>query len=137
MWIGNDIFPVCPPEVPDGLPNLITLSDQIAASREIDVTVIESPPASGKSEHVFMVLTKVNGVPVDAVITSVNAVTESLKGGIGVETPPFDTMAVATGFQSLGIDLSDGLNSTKTILITVEYVDGDNTLQGAILVSAW
>lgn len=84
-----------------------------------------------------MVLTALNGVPVDAVITSLRAVTESEEEGIGVVSPPYVATAVATGFQSIGIDLSDDLTSTKTMIITVEYVDGDNTLQGATLVSDW
>lgn len=146
MWLGNELFPLCPPEVPPGLPNLITLTAgqaaimeklELAASQEVDVTAVKSPRASSKSEFVFMVLTKVNGVPVDAVITAVTAVTESEEDGIGIQTPPFDTSAVSTGFQSLVLDVSDNLTSTKTVIISVEYVDGDSTLQGTVLVSDW
>lgn len=183
MWIGNDLIPVCPDEIPPGLPSLLALttgqadimdklewakldiealsaqlaagqaeliekldwakmdiealSAQLAANREIDVTAVKSPRASGKKDHIFMVFTTVNGVPVDAVVTSVTAVTESEEDGIGVVSPPYDIAAVSAGFQSVDVDVSDDLSSTKTVIITVEYIDGDNTLQGATLVSDW
>jgi hypothetical protein len=142
MWVGDAFGPYCPP-IP-GLPNLLgiqadiaALSAGIAAQNSFEVSAVKSPPASN-SDPAYVVLTKLNGLPTDATITSVLAMTESPGDGIGSESVPFSTSAVSAGLQQLDLELPEELEGIKTILIVVEGDDGDgNTLNGSVLVSQW
>jgi len=141
MFVGDAFGPFCPP-VP-GLPSLLSLqadiaalSADIAAQTSLDVSAVKSPPAS-KSDPTLIVLTKLNGLPTDATITSVLAMVETPEG-ISAEAMSFSTAAVSTGLQQLDVELPDDLDGTKTLLIVVEGDDGDgNTINGSVLVSQW
>ena len=140
MFVG-DAYDTCPVL---GLPSLVSieadiaaLAAEIASQSSFEVTAVKSPPAS-KDDPTLIVLTKLNGLPTDASITSVMAMTESADDGIGAHAVPFSTAPVAPGLQQLDVELPDDLDSTKTLLIIVEGTDGGGaTINGSVLVSHW
>ncbi len=145
LWIGNDIFPVCPEEVPPGLVNLLSLEagqaelmdkldalmEQSESSCSVEVKARHSASASVMSTDVLAVLTTLEGVPTDADVLAVTAVTESKASGIGAVALDFSAAPVTTGLQSLEVDIPGGIGKVRHLVIEVEHaVDEDTSCAG-------
>jgi hypothetical protein len=159
LWIGF----LCPDEVPEGVPNLAlmsadlaeilvgidwakediealqealaALSDELASKPSaIELEVISSNAASGSSQ-VFLVLSKVHGVPTTAAL-SVTAAPESGPGGFSLVPVSSASLELAPGVQQVTVDVQGSLNSTHTFLIIAERALPDDVYQyGSTLTS--
>ena len=97
--------------------------------------VVRSSRASGRDTE-LLVLSSLNGVPTDAVVTSVTAFSESRRDGFGSTPLAFTTTPVLTGVQAVSVILPGRNSSTKTVLITVERIlDEANSQFGSTLAS--
>lgn len=154
LWIGF----LCPDEVPDGSPNLglisadlVEILDGIDWAKEdiesimesltniidgladtavpatIELEVASSKNASGKS-RVFLVLSKVHGVPTTATL-SVLAAPESGQSGFSLVPVSAASVELAPGVQQVSVDLERSLKKTKTFLINAERLSPDDEMQ--------
>ena len=161
MWIGF----LCPDEVPEGVTNLSLIAadlgqilndvewakedieaiqEQLEAlveqlsqgetTTEIDIEVVSSSRLSGPT-RVFLVLTKVGGVPTTAGLTA-TAAPDSGGSAYSLVAVNSASVELAPGVQQLTVDVSGALNSTNTFLITAERIAPDQSLQyGATMTS--
>ena len=140
MWIGNAIFPVCPAEVPPGLVSLLSLEsgqedlmaklDELLAgagsSCVVEVKARHSASASVMSTDVLAVLTTLDGLPADAPVVAVTAITESPAAGIGALAVDFAATPVSLGLQSVEVDIPGGIGSVRHLVIEVEHAGDDD-----------
>jgi hypothetical protein len=161
LWIGV----LCPDGVPDGTTNLglmaldlaeilagidwakedietiledlATLKDEHASNvvpTAIELDVTHSDPASGKSQ-VFLVLSKVHGVPTTAAL-SVTAAPASGQSGFSLVPVSFTLVELAPGVQQLTVEVDGNLSSTQTFLIIAEIMLAEESfLYGSTLTS--
>jgi hypothetical protein len=139
LWIGDAMFPACPPDVPPGfeLPSILKLTEALAAfhadflaSQEIDVEA--SKVTYSRGLEAMVVLTKLNGVPTDAKITSVVALVPDPPGVI-YRPVPYDATPVGPGVQMLSITVPPLI---PMILVEVEYTTPEGfLLKGSSLVN--
>jgi hypothetical protein len=161
LWIGF----LCPDEVPPDVPNLNLVAmdvveildgidwvkDDVQAINEqladivekldtfvipaaVELEVTHSNAASSSSQ-VFLVLSKVNGVPVTAAL-SVTAAPVSGPSGFSLVPVSSTSVELAPGVQQVTAELNGSLNKTNTFLISAELLLPDDTVQyGATLTS--
>jgi hypothetical protein len=120
--------------VSDNVDDLQLIKDQIAqlqlqtgdGAQKIDISISE---ADGKES--FLILTTVNGLPVDVSIDQILIVKK--KGEISILTPAdYETTALDEGLFTLKID-KKAFKDKKSIELLVSFSDDGNRLYGAIL----
>jgi hypothetical protein len=120
--------------VRDNVDDLQLIKDQITqlqlqtgdGAQKIDISISE---ADGKES--FLILTTVNGLPVDVSIDQILIVKK--KGEISILTPAdYETTALDEGLFTLKID-KKAFKDKKSIELLVSFSDDGNRLYGAIL----
>ena len=161
LWIGI----LCPDEVPEHAPTLGEITAELAEVLDgidwakedigkimedleaiiehqksnvvpatIELEVVDSNKASSKSE-VFLVLSKVHGVPTTANL-SVAAVPFSNPSGFSLVPVGAASVEVAPGVQQLTVEVPGQLNRTQAFLINAERILPDDEVQrGSTLIS--
>lgn len=128
-WAKEDIGTI--------LENLTSIIEHLEANvvpTEIDLEVITTGNASGNS-RMFLVLSKVHGVPTTATLSATAAPTSG-QSGYSLTPVASTSVVLAPGVQQLTLNLPGNLSSTKAFLINAERVGPDNSMQfGSTLTS--
>ena len=118
----------------DDLATLMDEHESNVVPTAIELEVIHSNSASGRSQ-VFLVLSKVFGVPTTAAL-SVTAAPVSGQSGFSLVAVSSTSVELAPGLQQLTVDLPGNLKSTQTFLINAEIMLAEESfLYGSTLTS--